>query len=62
MREMMHIVHCQCTKWTSDNYHSCRTAMSASPKRRTGPNRNKTGRTGGVVFGRQKTVTDYASN
>ena len=50
-------------KWkTQPNCHSCRTAMSASPKRRTGPNRNKIGRTGGVVFGRQKTVTDYASN
>ncbi len=37
-------------------------AMPTSPKRRTGPNRNKIGRTGGVVFGRQKAVTDYASN
>ena len=48
-------------KWiTQPNCHSCRSAMSASPKRQTGPNRNKAGRVSGIVFGSQKKVTDYA--
>ena len=48
-------------KWiTQPNCHSCRSAISASPKRQTGPNRNKAGRVNGIVFGSQKKVTDYA--
>ena len=50
-------------KWnTQPNCHKCRAAMSANPKRRTGPNRNKTDRASGIVFGSQKKVTDYAPN
>ncbi len=48
-------------KWiTQPNCHGCRAAISANPKRWTGPNRNKTGRVSGIVFGSQKKVTDYA--
>ena len=39
-----------------------RAAMSANPQRRTGPNKNKTDRMSGIVFGSQKKVTDYAPN
>ena len=42
--------------------HKCRAAMPANPKKPTGPNRNKTTSIMGVVFGSQKSVTDYTSN
>ena len=47
-------------KWiTQANCHSCRAVLGASPTRRTGPNKNRISRTGGVVFGRQENATDY---
>ena len=50
-------------KWiTQPNCHGCRATISANPKRRTGPNKNKMGRVSGIVFGSQKKVTDYAPN
>ena len=48
-------------KWiTQSNCHSCRAILGASPKKRTGSNKNKISRPAGVVFGRQENDAGHA--